>query len=458
MQAKKIPAPIIDANTLWSMADDQFNEWRQVNDYPRIIQSCKDNLDCFEDWMNDQKVDDQILIKYSPSAFLKEDETLYVYTLIGNDNKEIMTQEYRKYEVGEQKNIHYSVKERADYLTYPFWYKKKFKKRADLPSLRERTGRSTVLSTGLELLDLGNCTVNGLFIKDRKLDFVNLSDLSLINCNTNHLAKLWFCVAINLSVQGGFTFVSAYKSDFSIGPSPQKNSLNLSDGYYQDWHFDDCELRLVATNSTLRRWKFKGDEFYATLTNTDLNESVFETLPIKYPTEMNRAKRFHATVKLLYSQLGKKYEASKHYYLEKTFERKSFLHVKENYRDEYYRDTSDYGKAKAIIKYRWFYLESWINNIVWGYGEKPIRPLIISILIIFLCALCYCLFTSKCSQTHLDFWKSLYYSLVTFTTLGYGDITQPDISFKVLSGFEALAGMTFWALVISGYTNKAKAY
>lgn len=42
----------------------------------------------------------------------------------------------------------------------------------------------------------------------------------------------------------------------------------------------------------------------------------------------------------------------------------------------------------------------------------------------------------------LDTWeKSVYFSAVTFTTLGYGDITLPVGDWRVLSGIEALNGI-----------------
>jgi hypothetical protein len=38
------------------------------------------------------------------------------------------------------------------------------------------------------------------------------------------------------------------------------------------------------------------------------------------------------------------------------------------------------------------------------------------------------------------FEEAIYFSFVTFTTLGYGDITLPEI-WRILSGFEALNGV-----------------
>jgi voltage-gated potassium channel Kch len=39
------------------------------------------------------------------------------------------------------------------------------------------------------------------------------------------------------------------------------------------------------------------------------------------------------------------------------------------------------------------------------------------------------------------FEKAMYFSVVTFTTLGYGDITLPQEEWRMLSGIEALNGI-----------------
>ena len=39
------------------------------------------------------------------------------------------------------------------------------------------------------------------------------------------------------------------------------------------------------------------------------------------------------------------------------------------------------------------------------------------------------------------FEKAMYFSVVTFTTLGYGDITLPEEEWRMLSGIEALNGI-----------------
>ena len=98
------------------------------------------------------------------------------------------------------------------------------------------------------------------------------------------------------------------------------------------------------------------------------------------------------------------------------------------------------------------------QNLLWGYGERPARVFGISLITIFIFSFCYCYLPHSSSETHLNFVNSLYYSMVTFSTLGYGDITQSDGLLRILSGLEAILGMSFWGILIAGFTNNSKDY
>ena len=104
------------------------------------------------------------------------------------------------------------------------------------------------------------------------------------------------------------------------------------------------------------------------------------------------------------------------------------------------------------------YIYSLFNNILWGYGEKPARVFLISISSILLFSLIFSFHPNSNPVTHLNFANSLYYSMVTFATLGYGDISQTDILLKLLSGFEAILGMSLWGILIAGFTSNSKDY
>jgi hypothetical protein len=101
-----------------------------------------------------------------------------------------------------------------------------------------------------------------------------------------------------------------------------------------------------------------------------------------------------------------------------------------------------------------------------GYGEDPIRIVGLSIVIILVCAVAYT-FTGLSYQrevvafdssnsftTNLNlFWSCLYYSVVTFTTLGYGDFTPVGIS-RAIAALEAFTGSFTIALFVVVFVKK----
>jgi len=47
------------------------------------------------------------------------------------------------------------------------------------------------------------------------------------------------------------------------------------------------------------------------------------------------------------------------------------------------------------------------------------------------------------------FWEYLYFSFVTLTTLGYGDIAPVTSAARVLSGFEAIVGQFYLTILVA---------
>lgn len=100
-----------------------------------------------------------------------------------------------------------------------------------------------------------------------------------------------------------------------------------------------------------------------------------------------------------------------------------------------------------------------------GYGELPHRVVMVSIATIILCAFLY-LFTGLSfdgtvrrfeweqgwSNVEL-FADCLYYSVVTFTTLGYGDFTPIGLS-RLIAAMEAFAGSFTMALFVVVFVKK----
>ncbi|RLD57533.1 MAG: hypothetical protein DRJ01_13750 [Bacteroidetes bacterium] len=463
-QPKYIEAPKIQADLLWKMTPEEFNNWRKINDYPRIVGFLKEKLPRFIDWMNNQNITDEMLIEHSPSNFLRERKVIYLYTVLNNNSEEQQILHFNDYNTDESISYEQTkllVKQKRKLIPYPDWFKKEGTDKILNLSITSSIGRKNYFMGELGLIDLGNYKLPFNYsLRKRNLDFVTLDDLKINYARNNTILKIWFSSAVNLSVEGDLAFIDAYNTSFYGVRNSIYSSLKLNNGVFQNWSFSNCELRLNATYANLFRWKVVGYDFKASLNLCDIRESYFSIGKIKYDIDFGRGKDFHAHIKRLYSQLGRRKEASTHYFLERKYERKSFLKVKSNYWYEYQAI-----KKNKFFKVSIFYIKSYsryfissLLNILWGYGEKPWRVFILSTITILFFALIFCYCPGSSLDTKGDILNSLYFSLVTFTTIGSGDIEQTDYALKLISGIEALLGLSFWGILIAGFANNSKDY
>lgn len=117
-------------------------------------------------------------------------------------------------------------------------------------------------------------------------------------------------------------------------------------------------------------------------------------------------------------------------------------------------------------KYSWRRFISKSVDAFCGYGEKPARVIVFSLMIILLFALAYWLLgitgggslirlqpdlSVKQNLVHLG--TSLYFSVVTFTTLGYGDLVPIGLS-RLLAAVEAFTGSFTLALFVVVFVKK----
>ncbi|MHC4551295.1 MAG: potassium channel family protein [Planctomycetota bacterium] len=94
------------------------------------------------------------------------------------------------------------------------------------------------------------------------------------------------------------------------------------------------------------------------------------------------------------------------------------------------------------------------GRMLFGYGERPIRVLIAAAMIILLCGLFYSSSMAKLTCEVDEHYTSrlfdgLYYSTITFTTLGLGDICpQDDVLTRLVTMVESLCGLSLMSLFI----------
>ena len=105
-------------------------------------------------------------------------------------------------------------------------------------------------------------------------------------------------------------------------------------------------------------------------------------------------------------------------------------------------------------------------DVFCGYGEEPVRVVIFSLWLILCCAVAYFFLGVNTAGQLLQFdinqpllqqlqlfGTCLYYSVVTFTTLGYGDITPVGLS-RLVAAIEAFSGSFTIALFVVVFVKK----
>lgn len=119
---------------------------------------------------------------------------------------------------------------------------------------------------------------------------------------------------------------------------------------------------------------------------------------------------------------------------------------------------------RLIFKKKWdlSYFPSLLMNVLCGYGEKPYRIILSAVSTILLFAFLYFSLNAVENSTARDYvlkWSDyIYYSTITFTTVGYGDfIPRPFSLFRLLAASEAFLGTFLTGLFIFTLARKYSA-
>ena len=106
------------------------------------------------------------------------------------------------------------------------------------------------------------------------------------------------------------------------------------------------------------------------------------------------------------------------------------------------------------------YIPSLLMDLLSGYTEKPSRVILSSLIIVAIFGLAYFFLnipmcTLENSSGRAGLWDSIYFSFITFTTVGYGDFTpRPVFWFRLLACAEAFSGPFMAGLYIFTLTRR----
>ena len=123
-------------------------------------------------------------------------------------------------------------------------------------------------------------------------------------------------------------------------------------------------------------------------------------------------------------------------------------------------------RRRQLPKYSFKRQFSRLVDLFCGYGERPLRVILFSLAIIFVFATLYFFSGLSFSGDSLAFdpeaslwanvkifFSALYFSVVTFTTLGYGDLAPIGVA-RALAAFEAFIGSFTLALFVVVFVKK----
>lgn len=266
-------------------------------------------------------------------------------------------------------------------------------------------------------------------ISNFNLSYANLSNINLVNKGSHSGYKINNCDFYKTNFENAHCF----KVDFS-GSSLMKANFKKA-----NLHF-----------ANLRNCNLLGTNFdHAKLENVIWDENILQEREAHNSSNFEEKLDYYQQAEEIYRNLRKITEA------DGLFETAGWFFQKEMKM-----------RRKQMPRYS---LKRFISKIVefsCGYGERPLRIVLISALVIIVFSMVFFLtglnyndqtiifsFSNSLFQNIENFFNSLYFSVVTFTTLGYGDILPLGIS-KFFAAIEALLGGFILALFVVVFVKK----
>jgi tetratricopeptide (TPR) repeat protein len=113
------------------------------------------------------------------------------------------------------------------------------------------------------------------------------------------------------------------------------------------------------------------------------------------------------------------------------------------------------GQESGITKRVFLWLALTFSFLVWGHGERPARTFYSGIFLVFLSAFVYmCGVLSKDGVIFKpNFFEAFYFSMVTFTTVGFGDIIPVGFA-KFMVMLEAFSALFITPIFVIGLSRK----
>ena len=485
---------------LWALSHEDFNRWRQQNDLPRLLSFFKKTLPMFSEWLQVFKITD-IDFCNSPHTgewFIGEDTLNFVEYIDNNDEKIVICQDFDEKFKFLSKHRDIKSQRSLSFVPYLQWGKNQIGKDKFILIDKLNNGYDNTIKYGLwsggtqshahllkefPVLKLGQIALNSnIDISQRNLDFVDLDNLQITGqYYGSHTTEMNFSSCRNINLND----TSLHHINFRYS---EVNNFNCIDGSMQDFLFEHCSLwNFTCTRSNINGLEIIHSRFVNPLIDrTEIQR--FTYTPSKGYDRFKEESDTCRRLRTVFQSIGRRAEAEHYYYLERDYERKaewnpysdyrqmfpsrtytgSLKDIFNNWRTEHIsgekaiEDLTGFFKfhfkvwttPKYMLKafsFKFKYFNSLIGYLTWGYGLKPIRVIGFAIFTILSFSGIY--YFSELKDTSGSLLNSIYFSTVTFTTLGYGDIL-PAGSIKLVCALEALMGAITMGLIIGVFSNR----
>jgi hypothetical protein len=232
-------------------------------------------------------------------------------------------------------------------------------------------------------------------------------------------------------------------------------SANLASVDFENAHMFKCNLH------SARMW-------HSVMKNSNMSESDL--------SEADLLKSVFSNVKFWHVKLTNARFLTRYNFVNKApIDEKGPLSASEAYRGikQYFMSIGRYDDAswasfkEKSLQCKYFFKEKnlafipmFIMGLLCGYGEKPNRIISSAFFIVFFYGIIYKIMdVLQVPQELLDrglvFWDYLYFSIVTFTTVGFGDLTPRMAPFyQILVATQSLAGVFMMGLFVFTLARK----
>lgn len=246
-----------------------------------------------------------------------------------------------------------------------------------------------------------------------------------------------------------------YKPDLLDGKQKYQYNLSIEDKYFYNFSFNFTTIRnVVFANCSFEYVKFREAKFVdcqfrnCKFIKCNFLDANFVRVLID-PTSFKECldKKLHSNIGVkLYQKLLKNYRDED----QPEYERYAQYQFYKWKRYQDWRDISDDKKSpwERFLKFcNWGakYFLDYFN----GFGLKfwrTFRSLLIIILVFSYINFYFKFEFGLCLETY---WDSIYFTTISMTTLGYGDITPSQLAGKLFASFQTVVGFLFFGLVAS---------